>query len=233
MEIQIKKAIKAGNSSAVLLPRSWLNQEVRVELVKKTPETILNDALNIVKKYISLNKIIGVYLVGSYARGEEDSDSDIDILIITDDIDKELIKEGIYNIIVISSELLKQKLRYDLFPIGSMIKEARSLLNNNFLSSIKVKITNENIKWYLETTKDKIEIIKKIISYLKKKNKKYVNDRLVYTLILRIRTLYIIKKLIDDDIYSKKDFLSVIKRITGKADVYNRYIIVKNNLKMK
>ena len=31
MEAQIKRAVKAGNSSAVILPRAWLNKEVRVE----------------------------------------------------------------------------------------------------------------------------------------------------------------------------------------------------------
>ena len=95
MEIQIKKAIKAGNSSAVILPRAWLNKEVRIELIKKTPEAILYDVLEILKKHILLESITGVYLVGSYARGEEDENSDIDVLVITNNIDKEMISEGI------------------------------------------------------------------------------------------------------------------------------------------
>ena len=45
MEIQIKKTVKAGNSSAVVLPKSWLNQNVRVELIKKTPEIMLLDVI--------------------------------------------------------------------------------------------------------------------------------------------------------------------------------------------
>ena len=81
MDVQIKKTIKAGNSSAVVLPRAWLNKEVRIELVKKTPETILHDVLEILKKNIDLASVIGVYLVGSYARGEAKKRSDIDILI--------------------------------------------------------------------------------------------------------------------------------------------------------
>ena len=71
MEIQLKRAVRAGNSSAVILPKAWLNQEVRVELVKKTPEIILSDVIEIAKKYIELSSIIGIYLTGSYARGEE------------------------------------------------------------------------------------------------------------------------------------------------------------------
>ena len=85
MEAQIKKAVRAGNSSAVILPRAWLNKEVRVELAKKSHETILLEAINIIKKYIALKDVVGIYLTGSYARGEEDENSDIDIFILVND----------------------------------------------------------------------------------------------------------------------------------------------------
>lgn len=230
MEIQIKKAIKAGNSSAVILPRSWLNKEVRAELIKKTPETILFDVINIVKTSIDLKSIIGVYLTGSYARGEEDENSDIDVLVITSNIDKELINEGVYNILILSLGLLKQKLARDLFPIGPMIKEAKSLLNSNYLDSIEVKITKNNIKWYLNTTENKLKMIKELISRTKSKS---LSDRVAYTLILRIRTLYIIKKLINNKNYSKRDFIKIIKNVSKGTNAYERYLAVKNNLEEK
>jgi len=211
MEIQIKKTIKAGNSSAVVLPRAWLNKEVRVELIKKTPETILFDVINIVKKHINLKNIKGIYLTGSYARGEEDENSDIDVLVVTNDIDKEMIKEGIYNVLIISSELLKQKLDYDLFPVGQMIKEAEPLLNSNYLDSIEVKVTKKNIKWYLNTTEEKLKIIKKVLDRTKNKNKKNISDLVAYTLILR----------------------KIIKKISKGTNSYERYLAVKNNLKEK
>ncbi len=227
MEIQIKKAIKAGNSSAVILPKSWLNMEVRIELIKKTPEIMLSDVIEIAKKYINLSDIVGIYLTGSYARGEEDKTSDIDILIITNDIDKEMINEGIYNILIVSEKFLKQKLDKDLFPIGPMIKEAKPLLNSNYLGSLDIKITSKNIKWYLDTTEEKLRITKEIIDKMKKR--KYLSDKIAYTLVLRIRTLYIIKKLIDNEDYSKKDFIKLIKNISKSENAYNRYLAVKNN----
>jgi len=230
MEIQIKKAIKAGNSSAVILPRSWLNRDVRVELLKKTPEIILSDVINILNKYVDIKNIIGIYLTGSYARGEEDENSDIDILVITSGIDREMINEGIYNILVISSGLLKQKLNQDLFPVGQMIKEAKSILNSDYLESIKVNVTKRNIKWYIDTTEDKLKIIKKVLDMAKNKNKKNVSDIIAYTLILRIRTLYIIKGLIKNEDYSKRDFIKLIKKITKGMNSYERYLVVKNNL---
>ncbi len=233
MDVQIKKTIKAGNSSAVVLPRAWLNKEVRIELVKKTPEIILYDVLEILKKNIDLASVIGVYLVGSYARGEENENSDIDVLVITKAIDKEMISEGIYNLLIISQELLLQKLNHDLFPIGQMIKEAEPLLNSNYLSSIDVKVTQKNVKWYLDTTKEKLEIIQKYIEEAKRKNKKYLEDKIAYTLILRIRTLEIIKNLAKNKDYSNKDFLRLIKRISNGKNVYERYLVVKNNMEEK
>src|SRR3989344_1204288 len=233
MEAQIKTTVKAGNSSAVILPRSWLDKDVRVELVKKTYETMLLDVINISKRYIDLKEIIGVYLVGSYARKEEDENSDIDILIITNNIDKEMISEGIYNILIVSSKLLKQKLDEDLLPVGQMIKEARPLLNSDYLSSIEVKITKKNVKWYIDTTEDKLKIVKEAVKRTKKNNKNCINDIVAYTLILRIRTLYIIKKLMENQEYSKKDFVRLIKKISKGGNAYERYLAVKNNLKDK
>lgn len=232
MEIQIKKAIKAGNSSAVILPRSWLNKDVRIELVKKTPQMILSDVIDIIKEEIELKEIIGIYLTGSYARGEEDAGSDIDVLIITKTINKTL-QEGNYNVLLISSELLEYKLNNDLFPIGSMIKEAEPILNLNYLDSINIKVTENNVKWYIETTENQLELIRKVIDKMKETHKKYISDRVAYTLILRIRTLYIIKDLIENKSYSKKEFIKLIKNISHSENSYERYLAVKNNLKEK
>ena len=231
MDVQIKKTVKAGNSSAVVLPRAWLNKEVRVELIKKTPEMILFDVLGVIKEHINLKEVIGIYLTGSYARGEEDEESDIDILVITENSDKEMINEGIYNILIVSVGLLNQKLKKDLFPIGQMIKEAKPLLNSNYLDSIEIKVTKDNVKWYLDSTKDKLKIIEHIIE--KKDNKTKVNDKIIYTLILRIRTLYIIEKLIKNENYSKRDFIRIIMKIANEERIYERYLAVKNNGKEK
>lgn len=229
MEVQIKRAVKAGNSSAVVLPRAWLNKEVRVELVEKNSDIILADVLEIARKNIDLKHIIGIYLVGSYARGEESSDSDIDILIVTDCINKDMINEGIYNVLIVSSSLIEQKLKHDLFPIGQMIREAEPLLNRSYLNSIKVKVTKENIRWYLDTTEDKLKIIKKIIDKVKKNERKYLEDKVAYTLVLRIRTLYIIEKLIENKSYSKKQFVKEINKVSGGNNAYEGYLAVKND----
>jgi len=228
MQIQIKKTIKAGNSSAVILPRAWLNQQVKVELVKKTPEIILSDTLSIIKNYVNLSEVIGIYLTGSYARGEESQESDIDILVITRDTDKEIIKESSYNILLISQGLLMQKLKKDLLPIGQMIRETKPLLNSLYLDSIEVNATKQNTLWYVETTKDKLNLIKKIIDKAKSSNIKMLSGEIAYTLVLRIRTLHIIQKIKNSKSYSKNEFTKLIREIAGN-NPYKSYLDVKND----
>ena len=141
-----------------------------------------------------------------------------------------MIAEGMYNLFIISSDLLQQKLNQDLFPIGQMIKEARPLLNSNYLSSLKVKITKRNIRWYLETTEEKLKMLKQIIDWARHGNKNYLGARIAYTLILRIRTLYIINNFIKNENYSKIDFIRLIKTISKGTNAYRGYLTFKNNL---
>jgi len=230
MEMYIKKTVKAGNSSAVILPRSWLNKSVRVELIKKTNDTILEEVIGILQKHIPLSSIIGIYLSGSHARNENEEMSDIDILVITDNIDKEPINEGTYSITLISKDLLSQKLNLDLLPVGQMITEAKPLMNEEYLKNISVTVTEKNVKWYLDSTKDKLEMLKKYMDISAGRNKEYAGDRIIYTLVLRIRTLEIIKNLIQNKDYSNKELIKLIKNITGSTSAYNSYIAVKNNI---
>lgn len=226
MNIEIKKTVKAGNSSAVILPRAWLNQEVRVELVKKTPEKILYEALEIIGEHIDTKEIIGIYLAGSYARGEENSESDIDILVITLNADRKMIHEGIYNILIVSEKLLKWKLENDLLPIGPMLAEAVPLVNSSYLDNLDVKATGKNLKWYIDTTKDKLGLIRRALDSTRGK----VANSVVYTLVLRIRTLYTIRKLIDNERYSKKEFVKLVHNVSGSDSAYGAYVLVKNDI---
>ena len=77
----IRPIVRIGNSSGVVLPRSWLNQTACVELIIKKSSDIFQEIIEILKEEIEFSKIIGIYLVGSYGRSEETLTSDIDILV--------------------------------------------------------------------------------------------------------------------------------------------------------
>ena len=115
-----------------------------------------------------------------------------------------------------------------------MLKEAQPLLNNNFLKKIKIKVTKKNVKWYLETTKDRLKIIKSSIDTIEKnKPNGKLSDAIAYSLILRLRTLYMIDCLKNNDNYKKNEFIKLTKRISGSLIAYNRYVYAKNNKENK
>jgi len=94
------------------------------------------------------------------------------------------------------------------------------------LDNINVNSTYKNLKWYIDTTKDKIGLIRRALDSTKGK----VDNSVIYTIVLRIRTLHTIKKLIKNEKYSKKEFLSLIDKISGSDSAYEAYVLVKNNL---
>ena len=112
-----KQIVKVGNSAGVLLPREWLNGMARVELVKK-PIDIQKNVLEIIGDY--LEDAIGIYLTGSYARGEESERSDVDILVITNSVNKRIVR-GVYNIILISKEKVEKTLEHNILPLLPML----------------------------------------------------------------------------------------------------------------
>ena len=94
----IKNTIRVGNSAGVLLPKEFLNTQVKIVL---QPLNIDKDVLNILIEEKMLKNVLGCYLTGSYARKEQTIESDVDILVITDKINKR-IKKGKYEITCIS-----------------------------------------------------------------------------------------------------------------------------------
>jgi hypothetical protein len=115
-----------------------------------------------------------------------------------------------------------------------MIREAKPLLNRNFLSSINVEVTKRNVSWYLKTTKERMKVIKSSINRIEqRKPDGKLSDAVAYSLILRLRTLYLIKCLMINKKYRKSEFLGLIKEISGSLTSYERYISAKNNQEYK
>jgi len=225
----IKPVTKLGNSSKVLLPKEWMGGTARVELIEK-PIDIKDDVLKILSSY--LKDILGIYLTGSYARKEQTRDSDIDILVITNKIDKR-IKKGRYEIIMISEENLNMVLKTNIIPLLPMIKESRAILNERLIEKYKdIKPNKENIKSIIEITKSSRKVCKAGIKLAKEMNSN-VSDGLVYSLVLGLRTVYMINSLKKNRIPTTKGLKDLVMRITGSEESYNAYSRSKNNQKVK
>lgn len=219
----IKSTIRVGNSAGVLLPKEYLNTQVRIVL---QPLNIEKDILDILLERKLLPKILGVYLVGSYARGEQTIDSDVDVLIITDNLNDK-IKKGRYDLMLVSKELVNKKMRENIFPLLPMIIEAKPIINKKLLEKYKkTPLTLKNIKWHIDTTKSAMKVIEKSI---KVSIELGINesDASAYSLILRLRTLYILDNIRKNKLWVKKEFLSLIKKTAGSLIAYEEYLRVK------
>lgn len=221
METVTKQTIKLGNSAGVLLPREWLNSIVEVKLVK-TPyseDRILNDLNKYLKPYFK--NVLGIYLTGSYARGDYDKKSDIDVLVITDNINK-IMNINNYEIFLISEDNLTKKLSKSLY-LASAIRETIPLMNQKLLKKFKDIRININMKENIKEIEGILRINKDAIDTAREYNQKIL-DGTAYSLVLRFRELYLIKCIRENGKPDKREFLSLIDK-----DIYNAYLRVKRD----
>ena len=220
----IKNTIRVGNSAGVLLPKEFLNTQVKIVL---QPLNIEKDILEILLEEKILKEVLGVYLIGSYARKEQTIESDIDVLVITKNINKRF-EKGKYEIICISREEVERQLRENALPILPMMIEAKTIINDDLIKDCADNpLTKKNLKWHIVTTKSAMKVVEKSIELYKETNMKE-GDGYVYSLILRLRTLYIIDCIRKKKRWSKKEFLSLVKKISGSLIAYERYVSSKN-----
>ena len=185
--ILTKRIVKVGNSAGVVLPREWLDGTAKIELVRK-PIDIKKDVFKIIDPY--LEHILGIYLTGSYARGEESERSDVDILVITNNINKK-IESGRYNIIMIDKKEIQEQFKKIAFPLIPMILEAKTLINNSLIKEISGNINRNNIKPVVELIKSAQNINKSFLDFDKELSSK-TSSTIAYSLVLNLRSLYII-----------------------------------------
>jgi len=226
----IKSTIKVGNSAGVLLPKEYLNTQVKIVL---QPLDLEKDILDILLEKKLLSNVLGVYLTGSYARNEQTIESDIDVLVITDKVG-DRIKKGKYDLMLVWKDLVDEKMKKNIFPLLPMMVEAKAIINKELLNQYKnTPITLKNIKWHIDTTKSAMGVVKASIGVSKELG---INesDASAYSLILRLRTLYMIDCIRKKKLWTKKELLSLIKKTAGSLIAYEEYLRVKaGDKKMK
>ncbi|MBT3405316.1 hypothetical protein HN832_00495 [archaeon] len=228
MQKLIKPIVKVGNSAGVILPKKWLHHEAKIEIIVKTPNIL--EILQ--QEKIPLEKVKGIYLVGSYARGEQTKESDYDVLVITKDLNSKLQKSN-SEIILISEENLKESLNTNILPLLPMLKESKPILNSSLIDPYKkIPLTFKNLKWHLETTKSAIKIMEQTLD-LNKGISEQISSSIAYSLILRLRESYIVDCLIKNKKQSNKKLVLLIKKLTGSVEIYNKYKLIKLNKKVK
>jgi len=217
----------------VITPKEWMNGFVEVKLVEAPIKLNASSILKILENEVDVSKVLGVAITGSYARGEESRESDVDVLVVTENLDKK-IKIGRYEIILTSEKVLKKQLENMGFPVLPMIIECNPVMNEKLFEEYKKeKPSKKALKWLIDTTKSSIKISKGQIALLKELGEKRVSDNVSYSLILRLRTVYILECLKKNKLWSKKEFLNLVKEVSGSLESYLGYVRVKTDKKVK
>jgi predicted nucleotidyltransferase len=225
MEI-VKSIVRVGNSAGVILPREWLNGKARIELIEK-PLDINKEIFELLSDY--LPDIIGIALVGSYARGEEYSGSDVDVLVITESINTK-IKNGKYEIILISENSLKKELEINILPLLPMLKEAKAITNESIFNKYRdSNFSKQNLSFHFNTSLSAMKLVDSEIKLVKEKNESFVSQSTAYSLILRLRELYIVDCILKNEKWSRKKFLYIVKSVSGSLKSYHIYLSVKES----
>ncbi|MFH1802319.1 MAG: nucleotidyltransferase domain-containing protein [archaeon] len=218
MEPIVKLTREVGTSAGVLLPRSWLNKEVVVTLKDLSDEDIAKGILGILLEKGLLSDVKGIYLVGSYARGDYSASSDVDVLVVTGKTNKLIELRG-YEIVLVSEENLSKNLPSDLYKLLA-VREARVIVNQELIEKYRNVVPRLNVK----KLKDEMRSVLKINNGAVESCKERVPDAIVYSLVLRLRELYSVRCLIKGILPNKNKFL---REVGEKA--YGAYLRVKRN----
>ena len=221
IEEQIKKKVVCfGNGSIVYTPKEWIGREVIITLPQLSLKEEILDLLK-----LHLENIQGIYLYGSYARNEQENDSDADVLVVSDK--KFSVKKAGYDINVHSLENLKKILVNN--PLYSLIlKEAKIILNRSLLDELKNINSRRDFSFVLETTRGVLEINKDFIDMEKDD---FDNSAVIYSLVLRLRGLYMIDCILKNKLYSNKDFKNFVmkKGVKNFNILYRAYRSERDN----
>lgn len=226
----IRRVSEFGNGAHVFVPKNWANDEITLIRIKK--KDIKEQIIGLISPY--LDKIIAVFLYGSYARNEQNKNSDIDLFIISSE--KFSLKKENFEINVVEESKLNIAKKVNPILFYSMIQEAKPIINSNYLEKLKIEKLDKNVfNDFIKSTKRIININKKMINLDKETNSRFVSDSTIYSLILRLRGIFLINCLIKNEQYSNLNFRKyIIKNFLGSFEkVYNIYTSIRDNKKVE
>lgn len=211
MELQeqiVRKVMPSGNGAHVFAPKAWVGEDVVI--VRAIRSSVREKILDVLEPH--LGDVKGVYLYGSYARKENDKDSDIDVLVITNE--KLKIKKKGFEIICLREEDIEKALKVAPLLLYSALAEAEAIVNLSLLEKLRDKygLKLNDLKDYINESKRIIEINRELLD--------------PYSIMLRLRGVYIIRSLLSEEKSSNKKFRDWILRNVGDIDydvVYRSY----------
>jgi predicted nucleotidyltransferase len=235
MEFESQKEIyriatASGNSSHVILPKDWEGHKILLTRVDIEPKEAI---MNLLSPY--LKDIIGIYLYGSYARKENKEGSDIDVIVITNKKIK-VEKKKPFDLIQIERDKINTFKRINPVLFYSFVFESESIINNSFLEDLrKEQINKDFFKEFFNDTNRVISINQELLELDKSQNQEYTDNNLIYSLILRLRAVYIIETLLKREKFSNNFFLKFLRNnlVHNPDKYYEVYQNIRNDKKIE
>lgn len=227
----IRKVTEIGNGAHIFAPKEWLNEEVLIVRIEK--KELKEEILELVYPYLS--KIIAIFIYGSHARGEASKTSDKDVLIIAKEKFKIENKAG-FEFLVLTEKMLESAIEINPILMYSIFREAKAVLNEDYLDRYKgIKISIKDFSSFIKSTKEvSIKSGERVLE-LDRKTGKTTSNSVIYSLILRLRGIFIIKCLLKNSAYSNLSFKEWLNK-NVKLDyekVYEVYRAQRDNIPMK
>jgi len=238
----VKTVVPSGNGGAVWVPKNWLGQEVVVILPKKPELEIKEKILHLLEPY--LKDIISVGIHGSYARNEQTKDSDVDVLVITKDKNLKLdFKSEKLDVVSLPLDRLEKSIEKYPVMYYQMVQESEPLINSYVLEDLKnVRIDEGSFKDYLRETKEQLKSSIEFVELDKLDGDHLESQSVLYSSVLRLKGLFIIRTILKKAKYSNKNFRKwlICQGLSSKEfeDSYNAYRLIRDdkdtkNLKIK
>jgi hypothetical protein len=115
----------------------------------------------------------------------------------------------------------------------SMIKESKGIINSSYLESLKeIKIEKNNFNDFIDSTALAIKSNEEMIKL--EGGKTLLSNSVIYSLILRLRGIFIIKCLLKNEKYSNKLFKEWINKQGNNLEIekiYKIYQSIRDNKK--
>ncbi|MDO8537562.1 MAG: DUF2080 family transposase-associated protein [archaeon] len=223
-EVLEKEVVSFGNGGMVYAPKKWLGKKVLLVLEERQID-IAEEILRALKPFLA--EIEAVFLYGSFARKEQQQDSDIDVLVICEK-KINLQKSERFDFFVVSKKVFIEKLKTDgsLF-FYQIIKEAKPILNNSLLEEFKKIKVFPNFSKFFESTLTAFSKVQELIEFDKKSNKDFSDSGAsIYSLILRMKSLFLIQCFVKKQNYSNKKFVEMLKSHEFSEKTINQFIEV-------
>ena len=147
--------------------------------------------------------IMGAFVYGSYARGEHEEGSDVDVMIVADEHAKSIktpkqLKAKNYDIQIMSKDAAFNAAKRDVL-FKEMLKEAKPVLNEKLLQElVAVKTGTGSIATRVDFAKSSLGIMKSLIGL----DEEDPFAESAYPLVMRIKEMLMLKCFLDRRKYS-------------------------------